>query len=452
MVRTPLARRIEGNDVLNSVACFLPKFNKQTTQEVARYLTGDLAGDDSISQIPDRKVLTSPVTLVWDDSLGDDVKDTFGNLPTLLTPRLAGSQVDRLLNLAGKLAITNIDIEADAEIKDYLCDLLDSDKIRFKKEYQKAYEEVFLAHTIITSADRVTGDIITEESTIDADKTIIEDGFKATGRAIGQEMTTHYLKHIVISQGENVDYLTAQAEVAAIALVPEIIEDLDRNCDVRANMLFDKYRDKIYGLSDEDRDAFDEVRRQSTEPQQFQIVVPQTEMVNSKVLIGENSDLLPTIMKHVLSDAETKLTPINLNELETFVLDTELAKEDTVAWYRNPSGASKSAVQVPWSNGDRNRSMQPDFIFFSRMSDGTVRPSIVDPHGTHLADALGKLRGLAKYASQFGAEYKRIEALAEIDGMVKFIDLQDESTRDDIIDKDYESAEAIYRKLGRDYI
>lgn len=36
MVRTPLARRIESDDLLNSVACYLPQFNPESTQDVGR--------------------------------------------------------------------------------------------------------------------------------------------------------------------------------------------------------------------------------------------------------------------------------------------------------------------------------------------------------------------------------------------------------------------------------
>ncbi len=47
MVRTPLARRIPGNDRLNSVECVLPFFNRKTATAVAEVLLGKKAeGDD----------------------------------------------------------------------------------------------------------------------------------------------------------------------------------------------------------------------------------------------------------------------------------------------------------------------------------------------------------------------------------------------------------------------
>jgi len=38
MVRTPLARRIPGNDRLNAVDCLLPRFDRKTVQQVVEAL------------------------------------------------------------------------------------------------------------------------------------------------------------------------------------------------------------------------------------------------------------------------------------------------------------------------------------------------------------------------------------------------------------------------------
>jgi len=52
--------------------------------------------------------------------------------------------------------------------------------------------------------------------------------------------------------------------------------------------------------------------------------------------------------------------------------------------------------------------LHPDFLFFNGVG-GTVRTSIVDPHGHHLDDALVKLQGLAHFA-----EFCRIVAVMRI--------------------------------------
>ena len=62
MVRTPLARRIESDDLLNSVACYLPQFNPESTQDVVDYLMGrkDDMGESSIGG---QNIVLNPVTI-----------------------------------------------------------------------------------------------------------------------------------------------------------------------------------------------------------------------------------------------------------------------------------------------------------------------------------------------------------------------------------------------------
>ncbi|MCL2881582.1 MAG: DEAD/DEAH box helicase family protein [Coriobacteriia bacterium] len=450
MVRTPLARRIDGNDILNSVSCFLPRFNKATTQEVAQYLTGDLTFDDSISQMPDRKVLTSPVTLVWDDDLGEEVRAAFETLPTMLVPRPIGNQVDRLLNLTGKLAVYDIDTNADAEAKAFLIRLINSQRVLAGDKYDRALQEVYAARTSVTTVSRLTGDAKVSSSSVAADRAIIEEGFAAAGRALCREATIEYLKYVVDHQ-DVPDELDAKAEVAAVALVPEILDEINDSCNDYAVNLFATYRDKIYGLDDAGRAAFDEVRAQAIDPQETLIVVPQTELVNSCQVVGENSEPLPLVSKHVLSLEDTKLVPVSLNDIESRVVEKELARDDTVAWYRNPSGSSKSALQIPWKDGSKWRAMQPDFIFFSRMAGGSIKPSIIDPHGSYLGDALGKLKGFAAYAEQYGAAFKRLESVDTVDGKDFFLDLKDAAAREAILQNNSENAASIYRELGKAY-
>jgi hypothetical protein len=450
MVRAPLARRIEGNDVLNSVACFLPRFNRATTQEVASYLTGDLAFDDSVSQVPDRKVLTSPVTLVWNDALGEDVAEAFEALPTILTPRRTGSQIERILNLAGKLALYGIDGNVIDEVNNRIIRLIESRRVFYDEQYAKALDDVLAAETTLTEAFRQTGEIRESHRSIVADKAIIEAGFAVTSRLLTKEIAIEYLKFLIDRQSEP-DYLEAKIEIAAVALVPEIVEELEADCAAFADELFARYRDHIAGLNDRDLTAFDDVKRRALEPQEAQIKRPQNDMVNSREIVGEQSSLLPARPMHVLSDPETQATPVSLNELEMLVVDRELAREDTVAWYRNPSGVSKSALQIPWLDNGKWRSMQPDFIFFSRMADGSVKPSIIDPHGSYLGDAAGKLKGFIAFAQKHGSSFKRLESVDRIDEKVLYLDLSDAAVAKAVADSDQLSAKDLYLRYGREY-
>ncbi len=86
--------------------------------------------------------------------------------------------------------------------------------------------------------------------------------------------------------------------------------------------------------------------------------------------------------------------------------------------------------------------MCPDFIFFSGSGDD-VKVSIVDPHGFHLGDALPKLRGLADYGANFGSEFHRIEAVAEMrDKRLRVLDIKSLNVRQAI--NEAKDAEALY--------
>ena len=204
--------------------------------------------------------------------------------------------------------------------------------------------------------------------------------------------------------------------------------------------------------------AYDTIKLQSKDPQEIDVVVPLSRIENMWALEGDKKMPLPTRQRHLLVDDDGNFPIEKLGDWEETVLDTELEREDTVAWYRNPSTASKHAIQVPWFDGQRWRSMQPDFIFFTKLADRTVGASIVDPHGHHLQDALGKLKGLADFAEEYSDEFVRIDAISKNDkgdlggdtkGAVLLLDLLDKDVRK-VVRASASAAEA-YRDAGVKY-
>ena len=125
-------------------------------------------------------------------------------------------------------------------------------------------------------------------------------------------------------------------------------------------------------------------------------------------------------------------------------MDKELGRSNTVAWYRNPSASTASAVQVPYRAGDKWKQMQPDFIFFSPKQDGVLSASIVDPHGDHLPDALPKLKGLARFAELYGIHFPRIEAISKVDNELRMLDLTNPVVREAVANET-DKATNLYR-------
>jgi hypothetical protein len=76
--------------------------------------------------------------------------------------------------------------------------------------------------------------------------------------------------------------------------------------------------------------------------------------------------------------------------------------------------------------------MHPDFVFFHEVG-GKIVASILDPHGHHLDDALMKLKALATFARTYGEAFHRIEAMAEVDGSMKALDMKNYTSREEIL-------------------
>jgi hypothetical protein len=93
--------------------------------------------------------------------------------------------------------------------------------------------------------------------------------------------------------------------------------------------------------------------------------------------------------------------------------------------------------------------VRPDFVFFAE-HEGQLVADLVDPHGLQFADALAKLQGLATYAENHPNAYRRIESVAEANGVLRSLDLQRSDVRDAI--KNAKEAGSLFRSsIASDY-
>ena len=128
----------------------------------------------------------------------------------------------------------------------------------------------------------------------------------------------------------------------------------------------------------------------------------------------------------------------------------EKARDGFVGWYRNPSRAGVEALSIPYKSTDEWKALWPDFIFFSEVN-GEIVIDLVDPHGIHLADAMPKLVGLARYVEEYGNEFRRIASVAEINGELRVLDMKNQRTRKAI--EEFSSAEELYASdFAADYL
>lgn len=430
MVRTPLARRIPGNDRLNAVDCLLPHFDKKSVEAV---VTALMSGGEAGEELPGRRVLINPREMKPNPSISEDVWQKLLSLPSQTLPKRQARPVKRLTALAHELAVDGLLPDAGKKAHAEMHKVLDGTQVRYAEEIKKARDSVLTVEGKTVKADVETKEMTFDDFVEAADYAVIEDAYKRAARVISPDLATTYSDHLASKAGEDDDpeeaLIEAHTVIAALGLVPDLKDDLETAAEKLSNQWLTNYRVQIKSLSDERQDVYRQIREMSADPLDVDLARPNTwlQMTTARKADG-TEETLPRFEKHMLCD-DDGLFPGDFNSWEGKVVKAELARAGTVAWYRNPARARQDSLGVTYEEGDDAKIVRPDFIFFARLDDGTVVADIVDPHGIQFADALPKLKGLAKYAEENDGIFRRIEVFAEIDGKTSVIDLTEPTAR-----------------------
>lgn len=423
MVRTPLARRIPTDQTLNDVHCYLPRFNKQQVKAIVdRFAEGK-------NDEPPVEMIVNPVTLEHNEAVPDEVFRIASELPTYVVPgRIYRTQMSRLHTLATLLAGDHVIEDAIAQVRIHLNGVLTAQRRRLEADgsFQKALTRVRslrIERSYVLLAAESMDDLPDEASyEMDRDDNNIEDLFKTAKRKLPEGVATNYWNEVINNQSdEDYDPIEAKAETAVLALHPEVVEAVEAASEQLVRTWLRTHQRDISKLPDSKKANYEPVKRETRSPELTDLIVPTAKTV---------SDADQRWPKHLLA-AEDGTFPSVLKGWEIKVLDRELADADLVGWYRNPTGGN-SSLRVPYRGVRFDQSMYPDFVLFHKTDDG-IRPSIVDPHGYHLSDAVAKLKGLADYAESHGDVFDRIEAVVEIDKKLLALDIQSKANREAVM-------------------
>ncbi len=437
MVRTPLARRIPGDDRLNSVECVLPFFDRRTATAVGEVLLGKKSqGDDGSGNTgggDGRRVLIEPKDMEVNEAVPDFVWDALDTLPSQTLPKRVAKPPKRLTALAQALSRDGLLQEARKHAYAEMFAVLDGLMARHVQRVEEATYGILevVGETLIAGVGSGEVEVVGTFSEV-ADERSVEAAFKAAGRVVSPDIAREYAEHIAVATDDDDGLYDAHIRVAALAKIDGVQEELDREAEKLSKQWFAEYRVAIKGLPDERRSVYDDLLSQSTEPQRSVVDRPRVRAEETRDSEGQ---LAPTRTLHLMSDAAGRFPIGSLNAWETEVLDVEMRRPDFLAWYRNPARASADSLAVAYKDGKGAwRRMCPDFVFFSGDQD-RVKVSVVDPHGFHLGDALPKLRGLVDFCAEFGAEFHRVETVAQTrDKKLRVLDLMEETVRQAIRD------------------
>lgn len=447
MVRTPLARRVPGNDLLNSVACLLPHFDRRTATKVATSMLVDREQDEDGTGGGDgRRVLFAPVDMIVNPAVPQAVWQAFDDLPSETLPRKAVRPTRRLSALVHELSHDRLRANARKDAYGRLCRKLDGLLAQHRDEVAKASKGILRVEGATLVSSVVGESVRSQESFVEAaDERSVEADFQAAGRTLTADLARAYADHL--AKGDSIDdgLFDSHVTVAALAQIAGVADELDQEADRLCTELFDSYRVAIRDLPDERQAVYDEIRGMSREVQVSGLNRPR---VRAEETENENGQKLEMRPGHLMSDPDGMFPIHSLNSWEIHVLDEELRRDGFQAWYRNPARASGDALAVAYQDAPANwRRMFPDFLFFHRTGQ-EIRASIIDPHGHHLVDALAKLRGLARFAEAHAPFFHRIESVARVpNGTLRVLDLTDPTVREAINAHDATAGREAVEKL-----
>ncbi|RKG33594.1 type III restriction endonuclease subunit R [Acinetobacter guerrae] len=448
MIRAPLARRIPGNDILNSVICILPKFNLKAVQEVVDLINEGKEGSASPS-----RVLINPVETKPNNIIPTSVWDRFESLPSQSRPQKHAKPIKRLTALAHELASDKILLDASSSAYGALHGALDTFVIHNREKIEERKKNVNQVDGLTIIANLKTKQTEVYNFSEESDELVIQELYLRATKILSPAIAKSYLEHLAKnSKSDDEEYfealISAKVTVASICLVSEIQSYLDQISNEIVSKWIKSYQVKIDHLSDERKETYLQILQMSTEPQDFHLEKPVIQFEMQTIREGERERNIPLYSNHLLSSEDGKF-PCQLNEWEQRVLSIEMNKDGFIGWYRNPQQPGPSTLGIAYFE-DEYKILRPDFLFFGKNDDG-VYADIIDPHGTHLSDALPKLQGFVIYTRKFANHYRRIEALAEIDQQLRILDLKDPNVQAAILSAE-SSKELFSSPLAKDYL
>lgn len=451
MVRSPLARRVPGDEALNAVECILPFFDRTTAGNVVRYLTGQL--EEMPGTGTTKKILLDGRVLQPNTVIPKAVWSAWEKLPTQTLPKRGARPVIRLVALAQSLSMDDVQPGALSDTEREMHSILDAYGTRYSSLLDQQIDEVWRVDVQEIFGTSMSNKLTYREFSMRADDRAIRSAFENAKKAFGADIAQSYVNHLAGEDDEDDDGLRdAYVRVSALAMIKEVREKVDQEATELVDSWFARNRVAIKSLPDVRQQDYEDIRAMTTDPQRGELGQPRSRIEDYKIL--EDNDqvaLAPLVGRHLMSDEDGMFPMSSLNGWERKVVNAELAQPGAVGWYRNPARPAVDALGVAYRDGQGNwRTMHPDFVFFHEVG-GEVRASIVDPHGTHLEDAVVKLRALAEFVKEFGDEFHRVEAVAQVGNTMKVLDMTKPAVQQAVLHEDKSALEFYESDFAVDY-
>ncbi len=399
MVRTPLARRIEENDELNSAYAYLPYYDKKALERIVAHLNE--SGNEAIAGTLKEGGETVSLRLRKNQA---EVVVAIEAVPSYLVPTERSTPEIRVLaNLANFLSRRDIDRNAFSREMGALAEILAAKRANlagdadFQKEV-KEQGEIMVAQATLRIGDATFTP--TGASAFAASDEGINRVYASAAQKLTGEVANAYVR---LRLKKDLQALgTARREAYALSIRGQVTDELNRAASVRIDALRQAHGLKVEALAPAQLARYKSILRQAPDPSPATIKLP------SDAVFTRGADSLE---RHVYADPDGE-APIKLNNWEADSVRAEMEKPGAVAWLRMVEREGW-ALCVPWREGNTWRGFYPDFLFVREEGDRLV-VDIIDPHDHTKPDAVGKAKGLSVYAQRHADKLGHIDLIARI--------------------------------------
>jgi type III restriction enzyme len=420
MVRTPLARSIEGQDFLNTVSLYLPHYDRPGLDAILGKLNDP---DPDIGPGVDAEDGSKLIQYVRDPKK-EELFAKLEKLPSYRVDRIIKtSNVRRLMKLARLLTFDEINVAELDKTKKFIVKTLSTDLSRLKKQKEflgdvAANKEIEVREVWVEYGEWKELET-SKTNKVKATSENIGDLFEDCGRKLGEGLHMDFWRS---KKDEHSDPLLAKLELFGILQDKQSWQRLEKVCSERIDDLSKKYSEKIDELPSGKQENYKRIKRSAKQPEPENLLLPPDIETREEKLLWD---------RHLYVDKRGKFGA-KFNKWETKVLEEELAKSEVVGWIRNVP-RKPWAFCVPYQMHGEYRPVYPDLLIF-RKEKKKIVADLLDPHDSGLPDAVEKAKGLATYARDHGGQFGRIELIVLMpNDEIRRLDLNKGSVRDKVL-------------------
>lgn len=413
MIRTPLARRIESDEVLNTVDLFLPHYDSDALEGVLARLRSPDEQDSAATDV------ATKVGEYARNALYSDVFAHLERLPTYSVNRAPKmSEVKRALRLAGLLVHEGIEAEADERLRERLTKRLNELAERYAAEDAEWAKTVRAGGEIevdVTSVavglmnvagKRTTRLVLSDEN--------VDHLFESAGRllAVGEGLHRTYWKRFHDRSRPS----QAKLELFALMQRPETLVSVETLAKEEFDRMWESHRSAIRKLPTGERARFQRLLQSSGKAVVHEWELPE------KIVERKGPQKWE---KHLFIDAEEQFET-DLNTWEVDFIKWAMEQKDFYCWLRNPDRRDW-ALCIPYEMGGE-RPFYPDFVLIRRTANG-FEVDVLEPHDDSRLDTWAKVKGMARFAESHHMDYGRLMVGRIKAGKMQVVDVAVSETR-----------------------